>query len=332
MRPSAETDENFSELENQRIKIQSKDEKILYLANKNAFLRLLSLISSTLLIIIIGISIVNFLVLKSNKTIMSFEFSNETNSFDIYTPFSTSSISFIACLLIIAGILIFFCVNLIWYRDTNFLHIFYIDVSLFTPIMNVFFSSMLIIGILYEKFFLSILINFILNFGCLVCTIILYKKVKQRKNFSHRSLISHNIFSSILLSFQCYIFLYNIVSMITYEDGSPHTFTDGKANYSLSANCLYGAIGVALITTYKDINFCILLELIEVGYLTTAKMLSYKEIITSIAILGFIFVSMMITVIKYKKIACGYEENDDIIRELEKCHAEQYGNNIKDIQ
>lgn len=310
-------DDCISNLDNQ-INKKYDTTKFLNVEVNNSFLRGLSISTACLLLATLIGTLLKYYLPNSNKSIISFLLSDEEGSNNVYIPFQTSSTCLIISLSITIILLIYLIINLIVLNDEKFSKIFFEEISFLFPAFSILFTSMLLVGILYIRNLYSIIINFSIALFSMICAAWLYKKIKKHKNFSNQSLISLNIFFTLMLSFHTYIFLFNLIQLATYSSDNPYQNTKIKNNISISANCLYGAAAVALITVYQDIIFAVMLQIIEIGFLTNSKIWSGGEIICNIVIIGFIMLCILVTIVKYKQVACGYVDNEEMMKNLEK--------------
>jgi hypothetical protein len=123
------------------------------------------------------------------------------------------------------------------------------------------------------------------------------------------------------MSFEVYVIFYNLACLICKFN---ETSDDLRADMSIVICCLYGAAAIAVMTDFKDIVFSLCMEIINLGFLTSYEHLSEKEIITSIVVGSFVFIADLVTIFKYKQIIFGYEEDEDLIKALDKHRSTNY--------
>jgi len=111
--------------------------------------------------------------------------------------------------------------------------------------------------------------------------------------------------------------------MITYNENNMFERTALKEDLAVSFNVLYCIMSIMLITYFKDMYFTLIMFVFELGYLSTHKRLSYKEIVTAIVICCFNFGAMIFTWRKNKSAVFGKDETSDLIKSLEMNHKNQ---------
>ena len=67
-----------------------------------------------------------------------------------------------------------------------------------------------------------------------------------------------------------------------------------------------------------NITFSLCLEIIVLGNFTFYYNLTEKEFIAAIVVCSFVFLAVVITIFKYKKMIYGYEDDEELIRALDK--------------
>lgn len=285
---------------------------------QNSFIKYVSISVSLLLLCAISSSMLIYVITgrERNYTIMTFEFSYD------YSPFHTNILPVVLIQLAIILFLVFMIITLSKNKDENFLCIFFEETSTYQILMTAFFSCSFVVGDVYRRGMYSIILTISTVGLSGIFSLIIYKKIKDFNNLSRTSLIGHYVFISITLSFQIYVFLYNLILASTYDENSPNEHTDLKINLSIAAHIIYTAISLVFLSVYKDINFPIILEVIEIGYLSTSYNLSLAELVTSIVVIIFVFISLLITILKNRSAVCGIQETDKLLASLEKHHDE----------
>jgi len=293
--------------------IQMRDMKI------NNLVKSLGIATSILISgVILSSCIVNLIWSKEREnTYLSFKFDSE----DI--PFQTNIMSIYILLLVISINFILTVYNLTTQRDRDFLHIFYQETSTLQIILNTVLSTPFLITMIHNRSLYSKIIILISSLGSLICCIFIYRKIKKFKNFSLNSLFAFNLNISIILSLLSYFVLFGCMELISssqLENMSHVDYDNLKATLAITSNCIYAACAIALISTWKDISYSICLFVLEIGYISTAGGLLYGELIAAITIMGFIFIAMLITVIKHRRLVFGYEESDELVEILKNSH------------
>lgn len=273
--------------------------------NKNYFTKYLTTGLTLTLFLVIIISLVFFLI---NNRILDFNFKNNG-------PFMTSPISIILILILIICMLSVLLFSILFNNDNHLLQIYYNEVSGLYLIMILLLIGPFIFGMIYDKSLYSIIINLLVSFLTLITSFLIFRRIKAKKNVSLYTLLSLNIGNCAIMSFEIYVILYNIGCLIYKVNESSEEL---RADTGIVLCILYGAISIAILTDYKDIVFCIIMEIINLGLLTNYNNLFEKEIVTSIIMSSFVFIAVIITVYKYRILIFGYEDDEDLIKALDK--------------
>jgi hypothetical protein len=256
-------------------------------------------------------AVIAFILCLVNDRILDFDFKSTG-------PFMTSPISLGLILLLIISMLSFLLCAIVSNKDNHLLSIYYNEVSGFYMIMMMLLIGPLLFGMIYEKSYYSISINLLLSTMTLICSFIIFRRIKAKKNVSLNTLLSLNIGNCVIMSFEIYVILYSISSIICKFNKSSDEL---RTNMGIVICCLYGAAAIAVLTDSKDIVFSICMEIINLGFLTGYYNLLNKEIIASVVISSFVFVAVLVTIYKYKRMIFGYEDDEDLIKALDKHRA-----------
>ena len=145
----------------------------------------------------------------------------------------------------------------------------------------------------------------------------IYKKSKSRRNQSIIILINESFLISIVLCFVSYVLLFTLFEVIPLKT----TDIKSKNNISILFNILLTSIALILLTTYKDIIFTLSFFIVEAGIFSYNKEILCRENMSIIIIVSFMFISMVYTVGKFKKKVFGYEQDGEIIVNIEQNHS-----------
>jgi len=167
-------------------------------------------------------------------------------------------------------------------------------------------SISFVLGILLTNHrFQSLLTNTLIHCVVIACLFLTYKNIKNRKNLTFPSYLSFYVLLSIILSLSFYVILYGCCNLILYDSGENKT-----SIVSIVANVLYCVTSTVLITYYKDVFFSLTYLVILIGYMTTG--LASAEFYSSLTLLIFISISILLTIIKYRNQAFGYANKEEI--------------------
>ena len=249
---------------------------------------------------------------KTQKIIVTFQFKTEA-----YIPFQLNEISF----LIFISIIILFIISFIFCiikNDYRFQSPFKEDLAVFFPWILFFISVSFIIRLIYNDNHLLInLIILVLYAFCMLMASCIYKKSKSRRNQSIIILINESFLISIVLCFVSYVLLFTLFEVIPLKT----TDIKSKNNISILFNILLTSIALILLTTYKDIIFTLSFFIVEAGIFSYNKEILCRENMSIIIIVSFMFISMVYTVGKFKEKVFGYEQDGEIIVNIEQNHS-----------
>jgi hypothetical protein len=289
-----------------------------------------SILSTSLFILTSIFSIVLFLLNTSHSvdsfSILTFKFNN------LNMIFQTHPASFTLCLILIlllSGLNIYSIVD---FKDEVFRNIFSSEYNYFYIFTNVFLSIMFFHGLIIRKDetenFLDFLFAFIFYSLLLAFSVVLYKNIKIRKNFSKISQFSQNIYVSFITSLATYLVLYSLMNFIfSFYIKDNENYYEIRSSLSIIADCVYAAVAVVCITLYKDLVFPLVLLILEIGYLIESENLPKLNLTITWIILGFLVAGMIATFYRYKKLTFGYEDLNELIQSLQRTHDISSNNN-----
>jgi hypothetical protein len=278
---------------------------------RSKFIRITAIVTSVVLLVAIFGS---FIAFSFSQKILSVQF-------DTFSPLQISPIFMVACLLAISIYFIIVPICLWQNKDDHFLSIFYIDFSGFYIIMTLFLIGSFMIGIFLKKTYYSITMILIMMISSAACSFIIFKKIKRKKNVTLNTLLSFNLGNSMLFSFQIYMVMFCICDLISHSETDQTVHSNLKADLGIAISCIYGACAIAILTDFRDIMFAFIYELFVLGYLFKYDNLFDKEVIANIVMASLVFISIIITVYKYGKLIFGYEDDEELIKSLEKDRA-----------
>ena len=135
--------------------------------------------------------------------------------------------------------------------------------------------------------------------------------VKRHKYKSISSLINISILSSFLAAFECYSSIYCSCLLIrSYFIKTDKKNAEKMALPEIIAGILFFSIGFFIIIAFKDIYFSFIVVIIELGILFIRKYYSIVLECFNIMATFLSFVSIIITIFKYKKRVFGLSHID----------------------
>ena len=277
------------------------------------FLKYFTLVTIIIYIfIIIASSIVFHQRRESNPFLFCFKFLDRVpaqsqgrdNKDIIY--FLTDLNSFYIIHLVLFIIFISVCYLLIKGSDSR-IDYFFKDMSIFFVSTLIFNIPILFSGMFTDHFYgnhLQPVIYLILTLFGFLCMVKIYIVAKGHKYKKISSLINISILSSFMTAYQCYCFLFNITYF--YMNFYKPQIDSKHKEYpevEIFAGCIYFAVGIVVMTVFKDIFFVIAMVIIENGLLYSKRVNHYLLTIAlvNISIVSLNFASVIILIFVYNK-------------------------------
>ena len=187
------------------------------------------------------------------------------------------------------------------------------DIDYFFDNMSVFFMSTLIFNIpilfngMFTKYFygshLQSIVYLILTLLGFLCIGKIYLVTKSHKYKNVISYINISVLSSFMAAYQCYCFLFN-VNYFIMNFYKPHVKEDNEyPGIEITFSSIYFAIGIIIITVYKDIFFNIAMVNMQIGLLYSKRESDYSltTSIVNISILSLNYASIIIVIFAFNK-------------------------------
>ena len=188
---------------------------------------------------------------------------------------------------------------------------FFKDMSIFFVCTLIFNIPIFIMGMLSKKFYgnhLKPIAYLCLTFCALLCMIKIFIIAKRHKYKNITNLINVSILTSFMTAYQCYCFIFCLCysSMNFFKPEMMRNKIDKVKEYpevEIIASSIYFAIGIIIMTVFKDIFFVIAMVIIENGLLYTTKISKHLLTITlvNIGFLSLNFASIIIIIFAYNK-------------------------------
>ena len=278
------------------------------------FLKYFTLVTIIIYIfIIIASSIVFHQRRESNPFLFCFKFLDRVpaqsqgrdNKDIIY--FLTDLNSFYIIHLVLFIIFISVCYLLIKGSDSR-IDYFFKDMSIFFVSTLIFNIPILFSGMFTDHFYgnhLQPVIYLILTLFGFLCMVKIYIVAKGHKYKKISSLINISILSSFMTAYQFYCFLFNI-TYFYMNFSKPQINNSRHKEYpqvEIIAGCVYFAVGIVVMTVFKDIFFVIAMVIIENGLLYSKRENHYLLTIAlvNISIVSLNFASVIILIFVYNK-------------------------------
>ena len=338
--------ENINEIigKNQlKIEVKENNEKIIkksqgllfrYFNHKSLIgkLRIITLIIMIIYIFLMVFSIFYYIYNKNKRTIFCFEFLNPEDNYnknqtrnETETEIVNKNENFFLLdrnAFFIVHIFLLFTflsvINTLIRNEYLQLKHFFKEMSLYFPLTLIFNMPIILVGLSLDKYgdenepkiWTPIFFSIFTFFGIIFMGNALIN-AKKHKYKSISSLINISILSSFLAAFECYCFIYCICFLVR-----SFFLKKGKKNFEdmsgpeIFAGIVYFGIGFLMITTFKDIYFCFIVIIIEIGLLYIRKNYSLAVVFFNIITTVFTFTSIIIAIFKYKKKVFGLAHVD----------------------
>jgi hypothetical protein len=119
------------------------------------------------------------------------------------------------------------------------------------------------------------------------------------------------------MSFLTYLVLFGIIECSLFSTNKHETkYQEIRSALAITAICLYGGVAIVCLSTVKDIVYSLLMFNFLIGYIATSAYLTPSELITGFSVMGFILFAILVTVVRYRKAAFGYDDSDELIQNL----------------
>ena len=183
---------------------------------------------------------------------------------------------------------------------------FFNNMSIFFDLTLIFNIPILLNGMFTEYFYgshLQSIIYLILTFFSFLFMLKIYLVTKSHKYKSIRSYINISVLSSLLMAYHCYCFLFTINYFIM-NFYKPKIGKDTEyPGIEITFSSIYFAVGIVIITVFKDIFFCVSMVNLEIGLLYIKRQSEYvlTTTIVNIAILSLNYASIIIIIFAFNK-------------------------------
>ena len=284
--------------------------------NKN----LLKYSTITIIIIYIILVIISCVVFHIKRTDYPFLFCFEFSERNLITEqdmarkeniyFLTDLNSFYLIHLVFLFLYISVCYMLIKGKKSD-INYFFKDMSIFFICTLIFNIPIFIIGMLSEKFYgnhLKPMVFLCLTFCAFLCMIKIFIVAKRHKYKNITNLINVSILTSFMTAYQCYCFIFCLCysSMNFFKPEMMRDKEDNVKEYpeiEIIASSIYFAIGIIIMTVFKDIFFVIAMAIIESGFLYAKKISNYllTTTLVNLGLLSLNFASIIIIIFAYNK-------------------------------
>ena len=183
---------------------------------------------------------------------------------------------------------------------------FFNNMSIFFDLTLIFNIPILLNGMFTEYFYgshLQSIIYLTLTFFSFLFMLKIYLVTKSHKYKNIWSYVNISVLSSLLMAYHCYCFLFTI-SYFIMNFYKPQIGQDNEyPGIEIALSSIYFAIGIVVITVFKDIFFCISMVNLEIGLLYVKRQSNYvlTTTIVNIAILSLNYASIITIIFAFNK-------------------------------
>jgi hypothetical protein len=303
-------------------KIIKKKENILfkYFNHKSVIekLRIITIIILATYISLTTLSIFIYIFEKEKNIIFCFEFlgkKNKEEKENFFFLFDRNTFFLIQLILSFPFISV---INTLLRNEYLQLKHFFKEMSFYFPLTLILNMPIYIVGIFQNKYddeedpkiWTSIFFSLLTLVGFYSMINILVN-VKRHKYKSISSLINISILSSFLAAFECYCAIYCVCLLIrSYFIKIDKINAEKMAMPEIIAGILFFSIGFFIIIAFKDIYFSFIVVIIEIGILFIRKYYSIAVECFNIMTTCLSYISIIITIFKYKKQVFGLSHVD----------------------
>lgn len=300
--------------ENKKTNNKTKNNLIYHLKVNKTFLKYSTLITIIFYILLTIASCTKFTLDQKNRFLFCFEFleripsqSQDKAKLDvIYFLTDLNSFYIIHAILFISFISV--CYLLIKGKKSK-IEAFFKDMSIFLSLTLIFNVPIFFLGIFNKDFYGSFarpITYLVLSFLGLLSMFKIFIVAKRHKYKDIPSIINISILSSFMMAYQCYCFIFNLTYFYMNFSKPKMDEKDNEARNSaieIIDGCAYFAIGIIVMTIFKDIFFAIAMVIIENGLLYTKRIDPYflTTALFNISILSLNFASIIIIIFAYNK-------------------------------
>ena len=310
------------EIKENKEKIVKKKENILfkYFNHKSVIekLRIITIIILATYISLTILSIFVYIFEKEKNIIFCFEFlgkKNQVEKENFFFLFDRNAFFLIQLILSFPFISV---INTLLRNEYLQLKHFFKEMSFYFPLTLLLNMPIYVVGIFQNKYddeedpkiWTSIFFSLLTLTGFYSMINILIN-VKRHKYKSISNLINISILSSFLAAFECYCAIYCVCLLIrSYFIKTDKISAEKMAMPEIIAGILFFSIGFFIIIAFKDIYFSFIVVIIEIGILFIRKYYSIAVECFNIMTTCLSYISIIITIFKYKKRVFGLSHVD----------------------
>ena len=311
-----EGDEDFnSDVKNKKLNVKKKNNFRYHININKTFLKYLTIVIIIIYIIITIISCKIFHDRRDEKPYL-FCFGLYRSMKDLQDKSQKDIIYFVIDLnsfyilhLIFLFLFISVCYMLIKGRKSD-INSFFKDMSIFFICTLIFNIPIFICGMRANYFYgnhIQPFVYLILTFLGFLCMMKIFIVAKRHKYKNITNLINVSILTSFMTAYQCYCFLFCL--SYSYMNFYKPKLTDDNSvdkeypEVEIIWVCSFFAIGIIVLSVFKDIFFVITMIIIENGFLYAKRISNYllTTTLVNIGILSLNFASIIVIIFAYNK-------------------------------
>ena len=311
-----EGDEDFnSDKKNKKTNLKKRNNFMYHININKTFLKYFTIVIIIIYIIVTIISCKIFHDRRDDKPYLfcfelyrSIEDLQDMSQKDIIY-FVTDLNSFYILHLIFLFLFISVCYMLIKGRKSD-INSFFKDMSIFFVSTLIFNIPIFISGMITDYFYgnhIQPFVYLILTFLGFVCMMKIFIVAKRHKYKNITNLINVSILTSFMTAYQCYCFLfclsYSYMNFYKPKLNGDNSIDKEYPEVEIIWVCFFFAIGIIVLTVFKDIFFVIAMIIIENGFLYAKRISNYllTTTLVNIGILSLNFASIIVIIFAYNK-------------------------------
>ena len=311
-----EGDEDFnSDKKNKKTNLKKRNNFMYHININKTFLKYFTIVIIIIYIIVTIISCKIFHDRRDDKPYLfcfelyrSIEDLQDMSQKDIIY-FVTDLNSFYILHLIFLFLFISVCYMLIKGRKSD-INSFFKDMSIFFVSTLIFNIPIFISGMITDYFYgnhIQPFVYLILTFLGFICMMKIFIVAKRHKYKNITNLINVSILTSFMTAYQCYCFLfclsYSYMNFYKPKLNGDNSIDKEYPEVEIIWVCFFFAIGIIVLTVFKDIFFVIAMIIIENGFLYAKRISNYllTTTLVNIGILSLNFASIIVIIFAYNK-------------------------------
>lgn len=278
------------------------------MVSEDLFIKAATLASAVICIMTTGLNIITSLLNEDKRLTLTFGYSKGNSS--LSEILMNHTMIYILLIIIILFNLGLFIVVLLGV-DRWLLKLIYTDLNWYFVLTQLALGFQFLITLIWDIDLWTINVCLSVSMLAILILAFYFTEIKQKKNMSTFSFIFIYIYVSLLFSFIAYLTLFNISCILMEnfdeKDNSKNTLT---MIIKLGINGGQTVLSIVLLAYYRDIFFALTSAYIESAVFVHLNFKLEGENIALLVMTILIIFGIIITILRYKKKAFGYEDGN----------------------